>query len=244
MSFVIALPEIVAGAATNLASIGSAIGAADAAAALPTTAVLAAADDEVSAAISALFGAYGQRYQALIARVSVFHDEFVQALSSGGFKYAATEAANASPLRAAMQEAQSVAPFSPWRDLTGRALFGNGANGAPGTGQAGGPGGWLIGNGGSGGSGTAGTGSGAGGTGGAGGAAGPLWGHGGNGGTGGAGGPDGGTGGNGGTGGANAYSAGAMAVPAAPVGSAGVADWAVTAESVARCAAVLALRCR
>ncbi len=43
--------------------------------------------------------------------------------------------------------------FSAVKDLTGRPLFGNGANGVPGTGQAGGAGGWIIGNGGAGGTG-------------------------------------------------------------------------------------------
>jgi PE family len=56
---------------------------------------LAAAQDEVSAAISALFGSYGQEYQALGARVAAFHEQFVQALISGGNAYNSTEAANA-----------------------------------------------------------------------------------------------------------------------------------------------------
>ncbi|WP_016719227.1 PE domain-containing protein, partial [Mycobacterium tuberculosis] len=49
MSFVSVAPEIVVAAATDLAGIGSAISAANAAAAAPTTAVLAAGADEVSA---------------------------------------------------------------------------------------------------------------------------------------------------------------------------------------------------
>jgi hypothetical protein len=48
MSFVIAAPEFVTAAASDLASIGSTIGAANAAAAFPTTGVLAAGADEVS----------------------------------------------------------------------------------------------------------------------------------------------------------------------------------------------------
>ncbi|AIH90393.1 hypothetical protein IU19_20515, partial [Mycobacterium tuberculosis] len=47
MSFVSVAPEIVVAAATDLAGIGSAISAANAAAAAPTTAVLAAGADEV-----------------------------------------------------------------------------------------------------------------------------------------------------------------------------------------------------
>ncbi len=139
--------------ATDLANIGSTIRAADAAAGSSTTGVLAAAEDEVSAAIAAVFSAHGQGFQALSAQAVAFHDQFVKTLSEARNAYAAAEAANASPLQAVVQGAQNLAVFSPVKDLTGRPLFGNGANGAPGTGQNGAPGGWLLGNGGSGGSG-------------------------------------------------------------------------------------------
>ena len=167
--------------------------------------VAAAAQDEVSAAISALFGGYGQEFQAAGAQATLFHDRFVQALSSGAGAYAAAEAANANPLQTVEQDVLGVVN-APSQMLTGRGLIGNGANGAPGTGQNGGNGGWLWGNGGNGGSGVAGTATTAGGTGGAGGAAG-LIGVGGHGGAGGAGwsgtaGSAGGIGGNGGAGGA------------------------------------------
>jgi PE family len=55
MSFVIAAPELVTAAATDLANVGSSLGSANAAAALPTTEILAAAEDEVSAAIASVF---------------------------------------------------------------------------------------------------------------------------------------------------------------------------------------------
>ncbi|ORB59556.1 PE family protein, partial [Mycobacterium shinjukuense] len=57
MSFVSVVPELVVATAADLASIGSALDAANAAAAAETTGVLAAGADEVSAAIAALFGA-------------------------------------------------------------------------------------------------------------------------------------------------------------------------------------------
>lgn len=57
MSFLIAAPEAVASAASDLAGIGSVIGEANAAAVVPTTGVIPAAADEVSAAIAALFPA-------------------------------------------------------------------------------------------------------------------------------------------------------------------------------------------
>jgi hypothetical protein len=58
MSFVFAAPEIVASAASDLNSLGSTIQAAHAAAAGPTTGIVAAAGDEVSAAIARLFGGF------------------------------------------------------------------------------------------------------------------------------------------------------------------------------------------
>ncbi len=147
MSFVIAAPEVIAAAATDLASLGSSISAANAAAAANTTALMAAGADEVSTAIAALFGAHGQAYQALSAQAQAFHAQFVQALTSGGGAYAAAEAAAVSPLLDPINEF--------FLANTGRPLIGNGANGAPGTGANGGDGGWLIGNGGAGGSGAA-----------------------------------------------------------------------------------------
>src|SRR6516225_10484823 len=196
MSFVFAAPETVASAASNLSNLGAALSAAHLTAAPSTTSVVAAAGDEVSAAISALFGNYGQECQALSARMAAFHDQFVQTLSGGGAMYAAAEAANVSPLHAA----ESMAAFfpGPVKILTGRPLIGNGADGAPGTGQAGGPGGWLIGNGGNGGSGAPGQ------PGGAGGNAG-LFGDGGRGGAGGNALAPSGTGGAGGRGGAGGF---------------------------------------
>ncbi|COW03235.1 PE PGRS family protein [Mycobacterium tuberculosis] len=76
MSFLIASPEALAATATYLTGIGSAISAANAVAAAPTTEILAAGTDEVSTAISALFGAHAQAYQALSAHVAAFHDQF------------------------------------------------------------------------------------------------------------------------------------------------------------------------
>ena len=65
MSFVIAVPELVSTAAGDLAGIGSALSSAGAAASVPTTGIVAAAEDEVSTAIAALFEAHGHAYQAL-----------------------------------------------------------------------------------------------------------------------------------------------------------------------------------
>ena len=155
MSYVLAAPQILSAAASDLSGIGSSLTSAHAAAAAPTTAVIAAAGDEVSAAVASLFSEHGQAFQALGAQVSAFHGEFVQALSSGGLTYAATEAANAMPLGAAGSPAQTLEQDilgvvnAPSLALTGRALIGNGADGTAAS-PNGGSGGWLYGNGGNG----------------------------------------------------------------------------------------------
>ncbi|WP_152375941.1 PE family protein, partial [Mycobacterium tuberculosis] len=194
MSLVIATPQLLATAALDLASIGSQVSAANAAAAMPTTEVVAAAADEVSAAIAGLFGAHARQYQALSVQVAAFHEQFVQALTAAAGRYASTEAAVERSLLGAVNApteallgrpligngADGTAPGQP--GAAGGLLFGNGGNGAAGGfGQTGGSGGaaGLIGNGGNGGAGGTGAAGGAGGNGGW------LWGNGGNGGVGG-----------------------------------------------------------
>lgn len=87
-----------AAAATDVVSIGSAVATANRSVAGVTTGVLAAAEDEVSAAIATLFSGHGESYQVLSAEVAVFHERFVQALSGAGGAYAAAEGANAAAL--------------------------------------------------------------------------------------------------------------------------------------------------
>ncbi|WP_151039015.1 PE family protein, partial [Mycobacterium tuberculosis] len=72
MSYVSVLPATLATAATEVARIGSALSLASAvaAAAVPTSGLLAAAGDEVSAAIAALFSSHGQQYQAMSAQAA------------------------------------------------------------------------------------------------------------------------------------------------------------------------------
>ena len=103
MSYVIAAPEYVAAAATDLANIGSALGDANSAASGPTSSVFAAGADEISAAISALFSSHAQVYQALSAQAALFHQQFVNLMNGGAAEYALTEAANAAPLQTVEQ---------------------------------------------------------------------------------------------------------------------------------------------
>jgi hypothetical protein len=95
VSFVITEPELVPAAAERLSGIGSSLGEATAAAAAPTTGVAAAASDEVSIAVSELFGKFGREFQALGSRAVAFQDEFISLLNGGAAAYLGTEIANA-----------------------------------------------------------------------------------------------------------------------------------------------------
>jgi hypothetical protein len=104
MAYVLTQPQVMATAAADVAAIGTTLNDATVAAAGRTTGVVAAAADEVSAAVATLFSAYAQGWQALIGRAAVFHSEFAQALAAAGNAYANAEAASlaalAAPLRA------------------------------------------------------------------------------------------------------------------------------------------------
>ena len=97
-SFLIAAPEALASASADLTGIGEAIREATAAAAPSTTGILPPALDEVSAAITQLFGSYGREFQSLSSQTALFHVRFLQNLQSGTSAYQAAEAANSSPL--------------------------------------------------------------------------------------------------------------------------------------------------
>ena len=95
MSFVTTQPELLTVAAASLQGIGSAMTAGNAAVAAPTTGVVPAAADEVSALTSAQFAAHAQMYQAVSAQAAAIHEMFVNTLGTSAASYAATEAANA-----------------------------------------------------------------------------------------------------------------------------------------------------
>ena len=95
MSFVTTQPEALNSAATVLGGIGSSLNAQNAAVAAPTTGVVPAAADEVSALTAAQFAAHAQLYQAVAAQAAAIHEQFVNTLATSSASYAATEAANA-----------------------------------------------------------------------------------------------------------------------------------------------------
>jgi len=116
MSYVIATPEMIASAASDVANIGSTLNAANAAAVAPTVAVLPAAADEVSASIANLFSAHAVDYQALVGRAAAFHEQFMQNLTAGAGSYVGAEATNVAAFTAnpaAPAAAAQLAPLQP-----------------------------------------------------------------------------------------------------------------------------------
>jgi hypothetical protein len=95
MSFVNIVPEMLSTAAANLQTLGSAVSAENAAALVPTTGLIPAAADEVSALTAMQFAAHAHAYQAVSAQAAAIHQTFVNMLAAGAGSYAATEAANA-----------------------------------------------------------------------------------------------------------------------------------------------------
>lgn len=98
MSVLTVTPEVVSVAAGDLSGIGSTISEANVVAAAPTLGVVAPAADSVSAELAALFGGHAETYQAVSAQGQVFHQEFVNALSTSSAAYARAEADSASGL--------------------------------------------------------------------------------------------------------------------------------------------------
>ena len=99
MSFVTTQPQMLSAAAGNLQDIGSAVSAGNAVAAAPTTGVVPAAADEVSALTAAQFAAHAQMYQDFSAQAAAIHEQFVATLATSAGSYLATEAANAAAAR-------------------------------------------------------------------------------------------------------------------------------------------------
>jgi PE family len=95
MSFVTTQPEALSAAATSLAGIGTTMSAQNAAVAAPTTGVIPAAADEVSALTATQFAVHAQMYQAVSTQAEAIHQLFVSTLGTSATSYALTESANA-----------------------------------------------------------------------------------------------------------------------------------------------------
>jgi PE family len=99
MSFLITQPAALTAAVADLAAIGSAMNALNAAEAAPTTGLVPAAADLVSALTAAAFAAHGALYQEVSAQAAAIHHMFVATLQASAGSYAATEAANVTATR-------------------------------------------------------------------------------------------------------------------------------------------------
>lgn len=95
MSYVVAAPDFLTSAAEDLAAMGSAVRAANASAAYSTTSLLAAAEDEVSTAVAALFDAFGREYQTVAEQTAQYQERLMLRLTASADAYLATEVANA-----------------------------------------------------------------------------------------------------------------------------------------------------
>ncbi|MBW0013629.1 PE-PPE domain-containing protein, partial [Mycobacterium sp.] len=95
---VLARPQAMARAAGDVAAIARTIDGAAKGAAASTTGVVAAAADEVSAAIASVFNAYGRDWQAVMGRAALLHSGFADRLFAGANAYAQTEAVGSAAL--------------------------------------------------------------------------------------------------------------------------------------------------
>ncbi|MGA7055533.1 MAG: PE domain-containing protein, partial [Mycobacterium sp.] len=110
MSYVITEPDVVKGAAQDLAGIRASLADAAATVSGPTTGIVAAGQDEVSIAIASLFGNAGRQFQVLNAQAQAFHAEFESLLGAGAAAYVSAEAANVAQIAGGGQVAAAALP--------------------------------------------------------------------------------------------------------------------------------------
>jgi hypothetical protein len=115
------VPEELASAAQDVGNIGARLEEANAAAALPTSGLLPAGADEVSAAITPLFNNQSAIYEELAAQGKAFRQQFAQLLAEAGTAYTGAEQLAFQALRDAISELES--PLRP--------LFAQAENPAP-----------------------------------------------------------------------------------------------------------------
>jgi hypothetical protein len=101
------IPGELATAAEDLGNIGTRLEEANAVAALPTSSILPAAADEVSAAIASLFNNQSTTFQELAARGAAFHQGFTQLLGAAFTAYTGTEQTALQALRNAISDVES-----------------------------------------------------------------------------------------------------------------------------------------
>jgi hypothetical protein len=95
MLYVTTQPEALSATAATLSGVGASMSAENAAAAAPTTGVVPAAADQVSALAATQFAVHAQMYQAISSQAEMIHQQLVNTLHTSALSYAATEATNA-----------------------------------------------------------------------------------------------------------------------------------------------------
>ena len=98
MAYVVADPEMMTAAASDLATIGSDLSAAHLVAAARTTSVIPAAADEVSAGIANLMSTHALAVQAMVQKASTFHQQFTHNINAAAASYSSAESGIAAKL--------------------------------------------------------------------------------------------------------------------------------------------------
>lgn len=143
-------PEIMTSVVDDLIGVESAIRTANATAAGSIVVLLPASTDEISAAVATFFAEHGRQYHAVAGQFATAYDQFLLRLVESTREYVAAEIAIANHLASTASQIIN----DPVLAVTGRPLYGDGANGyttAQGVGTPGRPGGWIYGTGGTGG---------------------------------------------------------------------------------------------
>jgi hypothetical protein len=104
------IPEELASAAKQVGNIANMLEEAHAVAAPPTSGILPAGADEVSAAITSLFNNHSTTYQDMAAQGAAFHLRFTQLLGAAGAAFTGTEQAALQALRDGISDVE--APLS------------------------------------------------------------------------------------------------------------------------------------
>jgi hypothetical protein len=111
MPDVLVVPGAIEAAATDVSAVGSTLNAAHLSAAIPTSAVIPAAADEVSTSIANLFSQHAANYQALAGKAETYLGQFVQHLKTSASSFSAAEAANGASLLHSSASAAAASPF-------------------------------------------------------------------------------------------------------------------------------------
>lgn len=124
MTYLSVQPDLLAAATTDLMNIRTAVASASAASEVPITGLAAAADDEISAAVAALFSGYGREYLRVDSLVSAFQQAFDQTLTNSGLAYTATEFNAAAVLDSIVAPMRSLLDDTSSSSLAGRVVSG------------------------------------------------------------------------------------------------------------------------